>query len=76
MTETFWRAVGGRKVAAGLLYAVLVTAMAFPLGADFVQYATALAAGLLGTSAMVVVEDVNRPVPTPSPEEPLPEPSP
>lgn len=73
MTETFWRAVGGRKVAAGLLYAVLITVMAFPLHADFIAYATALATGLLGTSALVVVEDVNRPTPTPSPEEPLPE---
>lgn len=62
-TERFWAAVGGRKQANGYLLAILITAMAFPLGASFTEYATAIGVALLGTSATVAYEDAKRPEP-------------
>lgn len=56
--EVFWHAIGGRKMFNGYLYAVLITVVAsrvdpFP----FEPYAMWLAAALLGTSAIVAIED-------------------
>lgn len=56
-TESFWRAIGGRKQANGYLYAVLITVMVFRLNGEFDAYALWLAAALLGTSAIVAMED-------------------
>lgn len=56
----FYEWAGGRKVALGLLYAAMVTVMAFPLGAEFGVYAAALAAGLGITSGAVAWEDRGR----------------
>lgn len=59
----FYEWAGGRKVALGLLYAALVTVMAFPLSATFVGYAAALATGLGITSGTVAWEDSHRGTP-------------
>jgi hypothetical protein len=56
----FLRFVGGRKQLNGYLYAILVSLAAWFLNADFQDYATWLAVALLGTSAIVAFEDVNR----------------
>lgn len=64
--EKFWKGVGGRKMANGYLYALLITWVAsrmpeFP----FEAYALYLSLALLGTSAIVAIEDrkSNRPFP-------------
>jgi hypothetical protein len=57
---TWLQKVGGRKAANGYLYSVLITPMAFALDADFQTYALWLAAALLGTSAIVAIEDIKR----------------
>ena len=57
-TERFWRAVGGRKQGNGYLYALLITLVAFRVDPfPFEPYALWLAAALLGTSAIVALED-------------------
>ena len=57
----FYDWAGGRKTAHGLLYAVLVTAMAFPLDASYGAYTAALALGLGLTVGSVAYEDARRP---------------
>lgn len=58
--KRFYQAAGGRKVGVGLLAALVLTAMAFPLDADFASYATALLAALGLTQGSVAYEDVRR----------------
>lgn len=54
----FWKAVGGRKQANYYLYAILLTVVAFRVDPfPFEAYALWLAAALLGTSAIVAMED-------------------
>lgn len=56
----FWAWVGGRKMGNGAILATLLTVMAFPLHATFTEYATFVAAALLGTSGLIAAEDVKR----------------
>ena len=60
MTTTFWRAVGGRKVFSGYIATVLLTAMAIPLGASFVEYSGAILLALGITAGTVAAEDAAR----------------
>lgn len=56
--ERFYRMVGGRKQLNGAIYAVLITVMALRIEPfPFEPYAMWLAAALLGTSAIVAMED-------------------
>jgi len=55
--KSFFEKVGGRKQFNGYLYATLVSAAAWHLGAAFEAYAMWLSVALLGTSAMVAWED-------------------
>lgn len=52
--------LGGRKQLNGYLYVALLTWMVPRLGGTFTEYATALGAALLGTSAIVAWEDSKR----------------
>lgn len=51
---------GGRKQFNGYIYSLLVTGMAILREAAFNEYATWMAVALLGTSALVVTEDLKR----------------
>ena len=57
MSVSFYKAMGGRKQFNGYLMVALITAMAFPLDADYQTYCLWVAACLLGTTAAVVIED-------------------
>lgn len=56
-TETFWKAVGGRKMFNGYLYAALITVMVLVLEGSFAEYMMGLGGALLGTSIVVASED-------------------
>lgn len=59
MTKFFaW--AGGRKVGLGLIGLVVLTIMAFPLRADFMDYALAVLLALGLTQGSVAYEDVKR----------------
>lgn len=59
----FYEWAGGRKVGLGILGALLLTIMAFPLDADFGVYG-GMILGCLGiTSGAVAYEDTRRPKP-------------
>lgn len=53
----FWKLLGGRKTAVGLLAFISLTAMAIPLGAGFMEYAGAVLFALGITSGSVAYED-------------------
>ncbi len=56
--STFWCAIGGRKQANGYIYAVLITVAGYRIDPfPFDAYALWMAAALLGTSAIVAMED-------------------
>ena len=57
MSNPLFAKVGGRKAAFGLLAAILLTAMAFPLDATFSEYMMGILGALGLTSAAVAWED-------------------
>lgn len=57
MSPVFWRAVGGRKNLGGYVASVLLTAMAVPLGATFVEYSGAILLALGITAGAIAAED-------------------
>ena len=57
MTNRVFKALGGRKSAAGFLAALLLTGMAFPLQAEFTQYMTGILIALGLTQGTVAWED-------------------
>lgn len=66
--ERFWRAVGGRKQVNGYIYAALVTFGALQLDPfPFDSYALYLSLALLGTSALVGIEDARKRASPPAP---------
>lgn len=58
----FWEAMGGRKQFNGYLMCIFATVMAPELDPTFVEYISAIGAALLGTSGLIVVEDVKKAV--------------
>lgn len=58
-TNRVFAALGGRKSAAGFVAALLLTAMAFPLQAEFGQYMTGLLIALGLTQGTVAYEDIS-----------------
>lgn len=55
-----YRWLGGRKNGNGLLYAALLTAMAFRLDAAFETYALWLAVGLGVSGGLIAWEDIKK----------------
>lgn len=55
-----YKYLGGRKATAGLIAAILLTAMALALKADFTAYATSLLVALGLTQGTMTFEDVKR----------------
>lgn len=60
MSNRVFKALGGRKSAAGFYASILLTAMAFPLNADFRGYATSLLFALGLTVGSVAWEDTTK----------------
>lgn len=60
MSNRVFKALGGRKSAAGFYASILLTAMAFPLRAEFQAYATSLLFALGLTVGSVAWEDMSK----------------